>query len=284
MSAAALGVVVASSLCWAALDALRKRLAAALPPAVAAALLAAGQAPLFALWATLAGDWRLEPGYAVPGAATVVLNAAAIFLFFAALRVSPLSVTIPMLSLTPAFASLLSLLILGEHPQPRQWAGIALVVAGALAVNVRTAGGLALGRERGSLYMTGVALLWSLTAVLDKWALGFASVPTHAAVQSAAVGACLVLPVLRRPAPGAVAGVRAVRGTLVLALVVAGLALGLQLVALRLTLVGVVEAVKRAVGRLAAVIVGRVAFGEPVTPGKLGGIAAMGIGIALLTL
>jgi hypothetical protein len=45
----------------------------------------------------------------------------------------------------------------------------------------------------------------------------------------------------------------------------------LQFVALRLTLVGLVEALKRAIGMFFAVAVGRLAFEEAVTAGKLGG-------------
>jgi drug/metabolite transporter (DMT)-like permease len=60
--------------------------------------------------------------------------------------------------------------------------------------------------------------------------------------------------------------------------------LGLQFVALRLTLVGLVEALKRAIGMLFAVAVGRVVFGEPPTPGKVAAVLLMSAGVALIVL
>jgi hypothetical protein len=48
--------------------------------------------------------------------------------------------------------------------------------------------------------------------------------------------------------------------------------------------VGFVEATKRAVGLVASVASGRVVFGEPVTVGKLGGIAVMTAGVAAIVL
>lgn len=287
LTGAALAVVVGSSLAWAALDALRKALALRLPAPALAALLALGQLPAFLLWSAVAGDWRLESAYALTGAATVVLNAVAALLFFAALRASPLSVTIPFLALTPVFATGFSALVLGERPEAREAAGIALVVLGALLVNLRggeEGGPWRLVHERGSLLMVGVALVWSLTAALDKRALSFAAVPVHAAVQCAGVGLLLLAVTASRHGLRCLRAAREVERTLAVALLVSAVGLGLQFVALRMALVGLVEAVKRAVGLLAAVAVGRLVFGEPVTAGKLAGSLLIAVGVALLTL
>jgi drug/metabolite transporter (DMT)-like permease len=126
-----------SSLGFAALDALRKFLSRHLDPVPLAALIALGQLPLFALWALVGSQLSVSVGYIAPGAATVVLNVAANVLFLKAVQVSPLSVTIPFLSLTPVFSTLLGALVLGERPAGAEAAGIVLVVLGAFLVNLR---------------------------------------------------------------------------------------------------------------------------------------------------
>jgi drug/metabolite transporter (DMT)-like permease len=242
---------------------------------------------LFLAWALLSSQTQISPGYVLPGVATVVLNVIANVLFLQAVRVSPLSLTIPFLSLTPVFSTLLAGLALGEQPDRTEAAGILLVVLGAFLVNLRRdrpSPLMALRREPGSLIMAGVALVWSLTAVLDKRALAFAAVPMHAAIQSAGVAALLVLLLAARRRLPELVHVRLVPRTYALALVAAALGLGLQFVALRLTLVGLVEALKRAIGMFFAIAVGRLVFEEPVTAGKLAGVLLMSTGVALILL
>lgn len=274
-----------SSLGFAALDALRKVLSRHVDPVPLAALLTMGQLPLFALWALAGHQVSVSSGYIAPGSATVILNVAANVLFLRAVQVSPLSVTIPFLSLTPVFSTLLGAVVLGERPAGAEAAGIVLVVLGALLVNLRCDRGsplAALSHEPGSLMMGGVALLWSLTAVLDKRALAFADVPMHAAIQCAGVAAALLVYLAARRRLPELGRVRSVRAAFLLSLVAAAVGLGLQFVALRLTLVGLVEALKRAIGMFLAVVVGRVAFEEPVTAGKIAGVALMSAGVFLI--
>ncbi len=275
----ALALILGSSLAWTTLDALRKELVRHLPPAAAASALALGQAPLFALWAAASGSWQVETGWLAPGLGTIALNTAAILLFFSALRTAPLSRTIPLLALTPVCAALVSRVLLGELPAPRPLAGIALVVMGTLALTWRE-GGPRL--ERGSVMMATVALLWSITSVLDKRALTYAPVPMHALLQCLGAGSLVAL-VAARDLPDAAAR-RAATPTLVRALVVSATALALQFLALKLALVGLLEAVKRGVGVLGAVVLGRLAFGEDVAPRQLVAALVIVAGVALCTL
>ncbi len=274
-----------SSLGFAALDALRKVLSRRVDPVPLAALLTMGQLPLFAAWALVGSQTSVSAGYIAPGAATVVLNVAANVLFLRAVQRSPLSVTIPFLSLTPVFSTLLGGVVLGEHPARTEAAGIALVVLGALLVNLRRdrpSPLVALRHEPGSLMMGGVALIWSLTAVLDKRALAFADVPMHAAIQCAGVAVVLLALLGARRRLAELGRVSSLRTAFALSLVAAAVGLGLQFVALRLTLVGLVEALKRAIGMFLAVVAGRVVFEEPVTAGKVAGIALMSGGVFLI--
>lgn len=292
MTAATLLVVLASSLGWAALDALRKRLAARLRPTALVAVLTLGTLPLFVAWLALSGDGRISTGYVVPASVAIVLNVAANLLFVRALQVAPLSTTIPMLSFTPALAAVFSALVLREFPGARAGAGIALVVAGALVLH--GGDGAAQGRDRpatsprrglrddGPRLMLGVALLWSLTSVVDKAALAYAAPALHAAFQCAGVGLAVLALLAWRGRAAEIGQVRTVFGTFLAAIAVAALSLGLQFLAFQHTYVSSVEAVKRTLGMLASVVNGRLFFAEPLTVRKWTGVLAMSLGVALI--
>jgi drug/metabolite transporter (DMT)-like permease len=272
----ALLALVVSSLAWAALDMLRKQLVAHLPAPAVAAFLSVGLAPLFLGGVLLYGQGRLEGGYLLPGLAAAVLSGAGIVLFCDALRRGPLSTGVPLLSLTPVFASLMGAVLIGELLSARQWAGVLLVMAGAVALQVR---GTAIRFDRAGASMVAVAFIWALTAVFDKQALRHADPAMHGFLQCAAVGGGLLAwPTARAPWRE----LRPVRGVLLLAIGLGAVALLLQFVALASVLVAAVETVKRAVGVLAALVVGKVVFGEPVTALKVGAALAMAAGVVLL--
>lgn len=277
----ALLLVVGSSLAWSAHDVTRKFLVGRVRPVPLAFLLTVAAAPLFAIWTAIDGMPGIQPGYALPAVSSVLLNIAANLMFFVALRTSALSVTIPLLSLTPVFTALLGIPMLGEVPTPLQGLGIALVVAGAFALN------LPQERpywrwERGAALMTTVALLWSLTVPLDKMAMARASAPFHATVLCGGVAAGVLAVLVWQRRLGELADLRHVRGVFALALVTSILALGLQLLAMQQVWVGLVETLKRGLGNVSAVGFGRAIFGEPVTLRKLLAVGLMAVGVGLI--
>jgi drug/metabolite transporter (DMT)-like permease len=101
----------------------------------------------------------------------------AYILYIKALRVSPLSLTLPFLSLTPVFLILFSYAILREPVTVSGGIGIVSIAAGGYILNVHTLDkGLlepfkAILRERGSLYMIIVAFIYSFTSSLGKVAV-----------------------------------------------------------------------------------------------------------------
>jgi len=277
----ALLLVVGSSLAWSAHDVSRKLLVGRVRPVPLAFLLTAAAAPLFAVWTAYDGMPAVQPGYALPAVASVLLNIAANLMFFAALRVAALSVIIPLLSLTPVFTALLGIPMLGEVPTPLQWLGIVLVVAGAFALNLPE-GKAAWRWEPGAALMTAVALLWSLTVPLDKMSMARASAPFHATVLCGGVAAGVFVVLLWQRRLGELAGLRQVRGAFAFALVTSLLALGLQLLAIQQVWVGLMETLKRGIGNVSAVILGRAVFGEPVTLRKLLAVGLMAAGVGLI--
>ncbi len=109
--------------------------------------------------------------------ATTLCNVVTTILYMKAIQASPLSVTIPMVTFTPAFLLLTSPVILGEFPGFFGIAGVLLIVIGSYMLNVKDREkGLfepfrALLRERGPVLMLMVAFIWSISANLDKIAI-----------------------------------------------------------------------------------------------------------------
>jgi len=107
----------------------------------------------------------------------VPLEITAILLYVEAIKISPLSMTLPFLSFTPLFLIMTSYLILGELPDKSGFVGILLVASGAYLLNIHTIryGILeplrAIRRERGSLLMIVVAFIFSITSNLGKIAI-----------------------------------------------------------------------------------------------------------------
>jgi drug/metabolite transporter (DMT)-like permease len=102
------------------------------------------------------------------------LEVTAIFFYIKAIKVSPLSLTTPFLSLTPVFLIVTSFLILGEVPDRSGLIGIFLITGGAYLLNLHHGkkGILAplrsIVQEKGSLMMIGVAFIYSVTSNLGK--------------------------------------------------------------------------------------------------------------------
>ena len=101
-------------------------------------------------------------------------------------------------STTPAVVGLISFLFLGDRPGPRVWAGIALAVAGIVALNVLGSGAEA-GGARGSAPLLGNLLVFgavvseALFTIFGKAAAGRVS-PLTTAVSASVMSLALFLP------------------------------------------------------------------------------------------
>ena len=285
LAAGSLLLVLVSALSWAGFDLLRKLLAKEMGPLPLMALLCFASAPPFAIWAAIDGGFGVEPGYWAPALGSVVLNVAANLLFLEALRTGELSIAVPLLSLTPAFTALVAIPLLGERPSATDAGGIALVVLGALIL--RPPGGegpIDPAGRRGLWLMAGTALLWSLTIPLDKLAVSRSHPPLHALVLNLGVAAAALAILARRRELSRLRELSRAPWTFVAALAISALALGSQLAAIQTVWVSLVETLKRTIGNLSAVLVGRIAFGEAITSRKLAAVALMAGGVALILL
>lgn len=123
----------------------------------------------------------------------------AVFLYMKAIQVSPLSLTLPFLSLTPLFLILTSYFMLGEKLDFSGFIGIFLIVAGSYMLNLKhTPSGIfspvkAVFREKGSWLMIIVAALYSFTSNLGKMAIQETD-PLFFAIFYSGVTQLLILP------------------------------------------------------------------------------------------
>lgn len=130
--------------------------------------------------------------------AALPLEIAAILLYYKALRLSPLSLSLPFLSFTPVFLMLFSWLIMGEAVSTAGAAGITLIALGGYGLNLSALREGPLGpikavlRERGSLAMLLVALIYSATSALGKLAIAHSSAAFFGAAYYLALAVCLL--------------------------------------------------------------------------------------------
>ena len=109
------------------------------------------------------------------------LEIVTIILYIKALRVSPLSLTLPFLAITPVFLIFISYLLVGEKVSFRGGAGIFLIAAGSYTLNIsEIKKGIlepfrSIPREKGSVFMICVALIYCFTASLGKIAIEHSS-------------------------------------------------------------------------------------------------------------
>ena len=167
------------------------------------------------------------------------------------------------------------------------WAGISLVVVGALVLNsdLSDSWWRSVTHEKGAPYMIAVAVLWAFSTALDKRALGHASPASHAFLLSGGSATILATWILSRGKQSELRGVvEAPKGLLVGLIGFAVAALALQMVALQWLWVAVIETLKRAFGVVGSVLLGRLFFGEPITGRKLVAMGLMVAGTGLLAL
>lgn len=135
-------------------------------------------------------------------AALVPLELAAMWLYMVAVRDSPLHLTLPYLSFTPVINTVTGWLILGETVSPRGLSGVVLVVVGAYILHLGHARLRAprtwlsplraIAYERGSRLMLAVAAIYSLTSVMGKGAMQYATPGTFGAFYYVLIGAVMV--------------------------------------------------------------------------------------------
>jgi len=244
--------------------------------------------PVIGALLALDGIPAIRSGFWPALAVTLPINLLAVTLYFKAIKLSPLSLTIPLLSFTPIFLVLSAFVALGERPGPLGLVGIVLIVAGAYCLGLK--GRLRnildplryLGRERGSQMMMAVAFLWGVTAAADKAALMNSS-PVFFVFTFHLLYALLYIPIVRwRAGPETVQIFRRAPALFLFALLGAIMIIA-QMTAARLILVSYVIAIKRA-GMVFSILLGYLFFEERHLGWRLAAAAVMVAGVCCLVL
>ncbi|MCX7817583.1 MAG: DMT family transporter [Syntrophales bacterium] len=122
-------------------------------------------------------DFKIEGEFWICIAFGLPLEVVAFYCYMRAIKVSPLSLTLPFLAFTPVFISLTGWIILDERVSLCGFAGIVLIVLGAYTLNLSSAreGFLmpfkAILKEQGSWLMFLVAFIYAFTSVMGRKAI-----------------------------------------------------------------------------------------------------------------
>lgn len=294
MTTAAFLITLLSSLCWALFDVTRKQLTKDIPTSTLAVLLIGGQIPFYLIWALGDDSIRYSSEYITPGLLCILSNLFGNIGFLLAIKMSQMSLSIPMLTLTPAFSALISYFAMDESLSVKQIIGISLIVLGSLSIQ-----GAALFRFLrtkhskeardnyiGILLMTFVALSWSFTATLDKISIGIVSPSIHALSQCVGLSLAILIYLYWRRMHTSIFKIHRKNILIYFLALFAGVAaLSSQLLALQNMYVGLFEASKRSAGIIFSIILGYAFFKEEIKSSKIisCGVIAFGVWFLFLT-
>lgn len=219
--------------------------------------------------------------------ATSSLNVISSILFVKAIKDSPLSLTLPITTLTPVFLLITSPLILGEFPKPLGIAGILSVVIGSYILNLskRIHGPfepiLAIFKDEGPRLMLIVAIIWSITSNIDKVVIRNSNPVLTALANSSGVLILLTLVLLARK----ISIKNILKNSKILAPIglAGGISLAFQMTAISMTLVANVISVKRT-NALFGAFWGKIFFKEENFKERFAGTVIMVIGVILIAL
>lgn len=232
---------------------------------------------------------RLDTTFWITIIVILPLEISSTLLYLRAIEISPLSMTIPFLALTPVFSILTSFVILNELPSLKGSAGILLIAAGAYLLNIHTTKEGMLEplkkilQEKGSMLMILVAFIYSITSNLGKIAINHSGPCFFAVFYVLYIGLALlpfvimkhrreVIPLLRINFP---------LFTLI------GLSFAIMVIthnlAIRLIEVPYMISIKR-MSLVFSVIYGAVFFNEANIKERLLGVTVMVIGAVIITL
>ena len=296
-----------SALCWSSVDIARKQLVRKMRATTALVGLMLGQV-VFLLPLLLMTELGAKPEvdhpavdlffFSIPeftttyflyACSTITLNLAANLLFLHAVSISPLSLTTPYLALTPVFSAILAYLVLGQVVAGWGIVGILVVCLGAFFLNPgsKDDGPLAplkaLWSERGSLYMVLVALVWSITPILDREASMRTGAVWHTGFLAFGIGMALtIILCVRGKGRETLEDFKNAPVFLMLCAFLLLAAMALQLASYDYVAIAYVETFKRALGVIGAMAAGMIFFGEKDIGRRFIGAAVMVVGVAMV--
>jgi uncharacterized membrane protein len=206
-------------------------------------------------------------------------------LFLKAIKQSDLSLTIPLLSLSPMFSSIFSLFFLNEKLSNIQYSGVFLIIFGTLVLyskklslnEILKSFKIILNNNSAKLMII-VSIIWSLTPVLDKLCLKNSSINIHGLIQSFGMVIALAF-LLKKNSKAEIRSIKKNWQIILLTISMGTIATILQFYAILSSYVPIMESIKRSVGQLSSVFLGKLFFNEEVTKPKVMGVIILSIGV-----
>ena len=277
-------ICIISAFFWAAFDLTRKLSLQKISSVSLLLIFTLGQTLIFGSWVFYEDPFLNVKNYVIPGLALIIISLFSALLFLKAIKQSDLSLTIPLLSLSPLFSSLFSLIFLNEKLSYFQYIGVFLIIFGTLILYSKriTLGEIlksfkVLINNRSARLMFVVSLIWSLTPVLDKLCLKNSSINIHGFIQS--FGLVILLTSLLKREKHEIIGLKKNWKLILITTFTGILATVLQFYAILFNYVPIMEAIKRSVGQLSSVVFGKIFFKEKITKPKILGVIVLSFGV-----
>jgi len=204
-------------------------------------------------------------------------------LFFRAIVMSPLYLTMPFTAFTPLFLIPIAWLTLGELPDRSGLAGILMIIGGVYVIYLRgdwLSPFRSLLNEPGSRYMLLVAVLWSVSGTVEKSAVLASSAAFYGTVVHIMLAISFIVYMAFKQ-PKELTKIRLHPRTLIVLSLISGSLVICQLTALTLLQVSYVLSFKRG-GILISIFLGYLFFKEPNPVKNLAGGAIIVAGAVLL--
>ena len=277
-------ICIISAFFWAAFDLTRKLSLQKISSVSLLLIFTLGQTLIFGSWVFYEDPFLNVKSYIIPGLALIIISLFSALLFLKAIKQSDLSLTIPLLSLSPLFSSLFSLIFLNEKLSYFQYIGVFLIIFGTLILYSKriTLGEIlksfkVLINNKSARLMFVVSLIWSLTPVLDKLCLKNSSINIHGFIQS--FGLVILLTFLLKKERHEIMGLKQNWKLILITTFTGIIATVLQFYAILFNYVPIMEAIKRSIGQLSSVVFGKLFFKEKITKPKILGVLILSSGV-----
>ena len=277
-------ICIVSAFFWAAFDLTRKLTLEKISSINLLLIFTITQLKIFFIWLFFEDfSINLIP-YLLPGITLIIIGLFSALLFLKAIKQSDLSLTIPLLSLSPMFSSLFSFFFLNEQLSNIQYLGIILIILGTLILyskkltiyEIFKSFKIILKNSSAKL-MVLVSIIWSLTPVLDKICLKNSSVNIHGFIQS--LGMITLLIFLFKKDTVQTENTKKNWRIILLTVFIGSTATILQFYAILTNYVPIMESIKRSIGQLSSVFLGKIFFNEEVNKPKVVGVIVLSIGV-----
>ena len=278
-------ICVISAFFWAAFDLTRKLTLEKINSINLLLIFTLAQCLLFSIW-LFYDDFSIDlKPYLLPGLILIFIGLLSAILFLKAIKQSDLSLTIPLLSLSPMFSSIFSLFFLNEKLSNIQYSGVCLIILGTLvlyskklSLNEILKSFKIIFNNNSAKLMIIVSIIWSLTPVLDKLCLKNSSINIHGLIQSFGMVIALAF-LLKKNSKAEIRSIKKNWQIILLTISMGTIATILQFYAILSSYVPIMESIKRSVGQLSSVFLGKLFFNEEVTKPKVMGVIILSIGV-----